>query len=359
MKIALYTICKNESKFVKRFMDSVREADGVFVTDTGSTDNTVELLKAEGAHVQQIKVIPWRFDVARNISMNFIPEDYDVCVCIDLDEVLTPGWRQEIEKAFEDSKIDRLRYQYVWSTLPDGRDGITFWYDKIHTRRGFRWVKPVHEVMEFDGGWPERQGFCNDFKLYHYPDPTKSRSSYLGLLELAVKEDPTDDRSSHYLGREYMYYNMNNEAIAELKRHLTLPSATWRAERAASMRFLGRCHERIGDWNEAESWFLRACAESPIDREPWYELGKHYYAKKDWAGCYGAMMRTLSIVEKPASYICEPDAWGEAPHDLASLSAYYQGFYQQAYDHAVKASELSPNDERLKKNVQFCWEKLQ
>lgn len=338
-------------------MDSVREADGVFVTDTGSTDNTVELLREEGAHVQVINLKPWRFDVARNISMNFVPEDYDVCVCIDLDEVLTPGWRDEVEKSFKDGNIDRLRYQYVWSTLPDGRDGITFWYDKIHSRKGFRWVKPVHEVMEFDGN--ERQGFCSDFKLYHHPDPTKSRGSYLGLLELAVKEDMSDDRSSHYLGREYMYYGKNHESIAELKRHLSLPSATWRAERAASMRFLGRCHERIGDWNEAETWFLRACAESPIDREPWYELGKHYYAKQNWEGCFSAMARALSIAEKPASYICEPDAWHASPYDIGSVAAYNLGMYAKAYEWVTKAGELDPNDERIKKNIQLITEKLQ
>ena len=45
MKIAVYAICKNESKFVDRFMDSVSEADDVFILDTGSTDDTIDKLK--------------------------------------------------------------------------------------------------------------------------------------------------------------------------------------------------------------------------------------------------------------------------------------------------------------------------
>ena len=52
MKVALYTICLNESKHVKQFMDCAREADGIFITDTGSSDDTVKLLLEEGAKVQ-------------------------------------------------------------------------------------------------------------------------------------------------------------------------------------------------------------------------------------------------------------------------------------------------------------------
>lgn len=34
MKIIVYAICKNESKFVNRWMDSMTEADAVVVLDT-------------------------------------------------------------------------------------------------------------------------------------------------------------------------------------------------------------------------------------------------------------------------------------------------------------------------------------
>lgn len=358
LKIAIYTISLNEEKFVHRFMDTCRGADGVFVADTGSTDKTVELLKSRGAVVNVIKVVPWRFDVARQASMNFVPADYDVLVCIDLDEVLTSNWREEVEKSFLDGNIDRLRYQYVWNHNPDGSDGITFWYDKITTRHGFRWIKPVHEVMEFSGG-TERQGYNGNFKLTHHPDPTKSRGSYLPLLELACKEDPLDDRSSHYLGREYMYYGKNEEAIAELRRHLDLPTATWKPERAASMRFLGRCYDRIGKRDEAHEYHLKACAESPVDREPWFELGKHYYTHGDWIGAYFGMQKALEIPERTASYICEPAAWGSEPHDILSVACNNLGRYEEALINAKKALEFEPSNERIQKNIKFLESKIQ
>ena len=88
MKICVYAICKNEEKFIKRWYDSVKRADGIYVLDTGSTDNSVKLLKSLGVTVKQEIINPWRFDVARNKSLEMIPSTFDVCVCLYLDEVL-------------------------------------------------------------------------------------------------------------------------------------------------------------------------------------------------------------------------------------------------------------------------------
>lgn len=92
-RVCVYAICKNEEQFVDRWMDSMSEADDVVVLDTGSTDGTVERLRARGARVTTEVIVPWRFDAARNRSMRLIPEEADLCVCTDLDEVFHPGWQ--------------------------------------------------------------------------------------------------------------------------------------------------------------------------------------------------------------------------------------------------------------------------
>ena len=80
-------------------MDSMSEADDICVLDTGSTDDTVEKLRARGAHVEQKVISPWRFDVARSESLKLIPKDADICCCIDLDEQFRSGWREKLERA--------------------------------------------------------------------------------------------------------------------------------------------------------------------------------------------------------------------------------------------------------------------
>ena len=202
-KVCVYAICKNEEKFVKRWYESMKEADAIYVLDTGSTDNTVKLLKEFGVNVEINKIEPWRFDVARNKSLELVPEDYDICVCTDLDEVFEKGWRKYLEDSWKES-TSRARYNYDWSLDDNNRPLVNFYTDKIHQRKNYKWTHPVHEVLTFLGD-KENIITIDNIVLNHYPDKSKSRSSYLPLLELSVKEDPNDDRNMHYLGREYMY----------------------------------------------------------------------------------------------------------------------------------------------------------
>ena len=206
MKICVYAISKNEEKFVDRWFKSVKEADEVYVLDTGSSDNTVQKLKDNGVIVKQEIINPWRFDVARNKSLDMVPLDTDICVCLDLDEVIEKGWRKKLEEIWEDN-TNRLRYNYNWSFDEYGKPAVNFYIEKIHSRNNYKWTHPVHEVLTFLSD-NEKFITTDEITVNHYPDKNKSRSSYLPLLELSVKEDPNDDRNMHYLGREYMYYKM-------------------------------------------------------------------------------------------------------------------------------------------------------
>jgi len=188
MRIAVYAICKNESQFVDRWMDSMSEADQVVVLDTGSTDDTVERLKKRGAQVTVELISPWRFDVARNRSLDLVSEDTDICVCTDLDEVFHPGWRAALERAWQPG-AGQATYRYTWSFNPDGSEGVVFWYEKAHARYGYQWIHPVHEVLKWVGeGVPGPTVTVEGMQLDHHPDPTKSRGQYLPLLELSVEE---------------------------------------------------------------------------------------------------------------------------------------------------------------------------
>ncbi len=109
LKIAVYAISKNEEQFVNRFCDSAKNADIILIADTGSTDRTVELALENGAIVHDICISPWRFDKARDTALALLPRDIDVCISLDLDEVLMDGWREEIERVWQENTT-RLRY---------------------------------------------------------------------------------------------------------------------------------------------------------------------------------------------------------------------------------------------------------
>lgn len=353
MFVAVYAICKNEAQFVDRWMNSMAEADQIVVLDTGSTDDTVKKLAERGAEVTIGIIDPWRFDVARNQSLDLVSPQADICVCTDLDEVFHPGWREKLEASWT-PRATQARYRYTWSFNPDGSEGVVFWIEKIHARYGYTWVHPVHEVLKWIGqGLPGEMVTAEGVQLDHFPDFTKSRGQYLPLLELSVQEDPDDDRNVHYLGREYMYKRRWDDCIRMLKRHLAMPSATWRDERAASMRYIARSFAMKGERAVARDWYLRAIAEAPHLREPYTDLAMLLYEDQVWDGVLYFTGCALDITDRPRSYICEAASWGSLPHDLRSIALYHTGRLEEALGEAQAALELEPGNQRLRSNVEI------
>lgn len=353
-KVVVYAICKNEVKFIKRWYESVKEADAIYVLDTGSTDETVKKLKKYGIHVKTNIIKPWRFDVARNESLKMIPEDTDICVCCDLDEVFIPGWRNELEKHWQPDTT-RARYNYNWRLDENNIPIVNFYLDKIHTKKDYKWTHPVHEVLTAQK--EERIITIDSITLNHYPDYEKSRSSYLPLLELSVKENPENDRNVHYLGREYMYYHKWNRCIDTLIKHLSLKTATWKDERAASMRFIARSYFHLKRYRETEMWLKLAINEAPYLRDGYTELAFFYYLRKEYKQCIFTALQALKIKTHPKTYINEVMSFDGTLYDLLAISS----FQLKQYDYAVYwntiALEYKPNDVRLQNNQQIYLQK--
>lgn len=344
MKIAVYAISKNEEQFVKRFCDSAKDADLIIIGDTGSTDNTVALAKECGAVVPRIYITPWRFDKAREAVLALIPPDIDICISLDLDEILEDGWREEILRVW-DKDITRLRYKFDWGC------GISFYYEKIHARHGYFWKHPVHEYPVPDGRIQEVYAHTDKLLVSHHPDPTKSRGQYMPMLELAVKEDPRCPRNAFYHARELTFYQRWQEAIEALNRYLDMPEATWQNERCYAMRLLGKSYEETGFDSEALKWYRLACAEAPFTREPWVDLSMYCYRRSMWSESLFCATQALGVVDRALVYTCDPAVWTEKPYDLASIASWHLGMKDQAIAYCKEALKLNPDDQRLQDNL--------
>jgi len=342
MRIGIYAPCKNELKHIQVWYDSCKNADVICVADTGSTDGSIEKFKELGVKVTDVRIVPWRFDDAFNTAMYLLPDDIDVCIRLDIDERLQPGWREALESAWT-PQTTRLRYTYVWNWTADGKPGLTWHGDRIHARKGYRWQGATHEGL--CSRLPEVQTICEDVKIYHYPDP-KDKKNDLDLLLEAVREHPHDARIKAYLGREYMYQMQYDKATETYKEFLGM---SWdKAERQQAM-----CNLATTDPDNKVFWLKLAAIDVPTHREPLVNLAQYYYEKADWQKCYDAALKALNITKNPMDYTCTPDAWGWKPHDLASIAAWNLKMYKEALDHAKKAFAYSPTDARLKNNLQL------
>ncbi len=351
-KICVYAIAKNEEKFVDRWFNSVKEADYIYVLDTGSTDNTVDKLKELGVVVNQKIIDPWRFDVARNEALKMVKDDVDICVSIDLDEVLLPGWKDELGKIW-DENVTRLHYTYNWSLDDNNRPIISFYSDKIHKRNCYEWIHPVHEVLNYIGDSKEIIKITNNITINHFPDKNKSRSGYLPLLELSVEENPTDDRNMHYLGREYMFYERWNDCIDTLIKHLNLKTATWKDERSASMRFIARSYKKLKRYDEAKMWLDKAMKETPYLRDPYVERALLEYELNNLNETEKYCIEALKIKTHEKTYINERFSWDETIYDLLSIVKYNKKDYDKSLYYINKALEINPNNKRILKNKEL------
>jgi tetratricopeptide (TPR) repeat protein len=340
----------NEEQFVSRWAESAKEADYLLIADTGSTDRTVELAKELGINVITIGVTPWRFDVARNAALASIPMDIDYCISLDMDEVLCEGWRDALEGLTEPG-VTRPRHTFTFSFNPDGSPAYQFGGNRVHSRQGYFWKHPIHEVLT-PYGIAEKEAWI-DLEIQHHPDRTKSRSQYLTLLEQATKDDPQDARMAFYYGRELYYYGKKQEAASQLQHFLQLPSATWRGDRSDALILIARCS---GDLDEATLRAKQAIAEAPDRREGYVYLSRVLYEQKNYSESLEFAKKALAITERPLQYMCEDWAWNWEPWDIAAISAYNVGLTDDAKSYGQKALQMNPTDERLSDNMKYYSE---
>jgi len=347
LKIAVCAISKNEAHFVPRFCESAKDADLILIADTGSTDGLPEVAKECGAEVHHICITPWRFDLARNAALALLPRDIDIVISLDIDEVLQPGWREEIERVWVPGVTTRLRYMFDWGC------GIAFYYEKIFARHGYFFHHPCHEYPVPDGRITEVWAHTDMLLAVHMPDPTKSRGQYMDLLELSVKEDPRCPRNAFYYARELSFHGRYQESIEAIERYLKMPEATWKNERCYAYRTMGRCYSELGRVADAERAFHLAAAEAPDTREPWCELALLLYRQSRWEETFAFAMRALKITNRAAVYTCDPAVWEHWAHDLASIAAWQLGLKDIALEQAELAAQATPDDLRLQSNLEY------
>ena len=195
MKIAVYTIALNEEKNVEQWYESAKNADYLLIADTGSTDKTKRVAKKLGIKVIDISIKPWRFDDARNAALAALPDDIDMCVALDMDEVLAPGWREALEKLDDD--VTQVNYKYTWSWRdPQSRTQpqVVYVTNKVHARHGYRWKYLVHEVPVPDRNDLHKFGYSEDFEIHHYYDHERPQSRYNEMIYQTWEENKDDKR---------------------------------------------------------------------------------------------------------------------------------------------------------------------
>lgn len=353
IKIAVYTIALNEESHVRRWYESAKDADLILIADTGSSDKTVTLAESLGIDVHKISVIPWRFDVARNASLALIPANFDICIQLDMDEVLNPGWRKTVEAAWRAGNRWPT-YKHVTSRDTEGNARSFQHYFKIHPRKNFTWKYPIHEILTPTDGTRYMRHYI-ELEVDHIQDRSKSRKSYLNLLQQGVKEDPNDWRMAHYLNREYWYEkdwkNVINTAYSAMKLRVG-----WDVEGASTCMWASEAAIALGFPEWGMEWAKRGTNIAPNFYEAWHCRAHAAFLLSDWPECYESAIK-IEALTRQTHHLVKPDVWEWRGYDLTALGAYNTNRYDEALTYGKKAFDANPNDERLKNNLNFYRKK--
>ena len=304
MKIGIYALAKNAARFVDRWHGSTAGADVCIVTDTGSGDGTVEALEARGVKVISARIVPWRWDVAHTQSLNALPGDVDLCIRLDMDEMLVPGWREIVERLAQERdglRPTKIRHLYEWGP------GVRFQLDRVHSRDGYRYTGATHEgLVRWQG--EERTVWTNELLIVQdrgEREPER-RETDMALLDVAVRESPQDARMRWYWARE-LDYAKDPRAADEYRAYLSTPGGSFH-ERAHACRQLALLCP-----SEARHWLMQGFLEAPAEPEAACRLAFDARVKDDPAGAFYWGCFAIQADPGLRSHASEGDAYGPTP----------------------------------------------
>lgn len=327
MKIGVYVICKNEKDFIERCIKSAEEADVIVVCDTGSTDGTVEIIHELAKInpkilVKTIYVNPWRFDDAKNAALFSLPADVEIAISLDADEMLESGWYDTLTDSIKrDGKIfDRYyhRFKTIWDWQTNGVNISEHWHERIHSRHGYRWKLPVHEVLVKSDGTTEDVKWLENMLMIQKPDNSKSRSSYLPLLEQSAQEDTKIWKTFSFLAGEYANANRLPEAIKAIEHALTIENS----DKAFLSCTLSTIHQREDKWDLAVNQLNDACQYAPHVREYVVYLAQLYIKLGRKSDALTSLNRAAMITQKTSGYEYNPSCWGDQFDTLIKENLY-------------------------------------
>lgn len=275
VKLALNMIVKNESKIIERLLTSVLPiVDTYCICDTGSTDNTKEIIKGffekwdiSGTIVEEEFI---DFGYNRNYALQKCREttDCDYILFLDADMQLKIG------KDFDKNFLNEIDYCYILQ----GNDNFTYQNVRIiKNKPGFEYKGSTHEYIDVPDKlkshtFDKNVLFINDLIDGGCKSDKFTRDIKLLLNEIQNK--PNDPRAHFYLANSYFDIKQFTKAIDVYKKRIEIGG--WVEEIFYSYYRIGLCYLNLNVIPQAIQYFLEAYQRQPGRAEPLYNLIKLY-----------------------------------------------------------------------------------
>jgi tetratricopeptide (TPR) repeat protein len=252
--ICLNMIVKNESKVITRMFDALVDIiDCYCICDTGSTDNTVNIIKdyflVKGI-TGKIVYEPFKnFAHNRNVALLNCNGMSDYVLLLDADMILKIG-----DKFIKPALKDDFYYLF--------QGNETFYYQNIRIIRNnglFSYSGVTHEHINTPPRSIGGKVFDKKIIFIHDVGDGGSKSDKfkrdITLLEQGLIDEPNNTRYMFYLGNSYRDYGADDKAIETYKKQLHMNA--WIQEKYCACISIGNIYFKKGDKINAAKFWLK------------------------------------------------------------------------------------------------------
>ena len=276
-KIILVSIIKNEEKIIERCLSSILGLiDGICITDTGSTDNTVSIVND---FFKELK-IPGKLyhdnweNFGHNRTNSFLnAQQYCKELNWDLDKtygLLLDADMKLIINNFNKNELNMNGYNIIQSSSK------LEYYNTRFVKMSYNW-KCIGVTHEYWNG--DNLGLLSKDKIYiddigDGGSKSNKISRDIKLLEQGIKDEPNNGRYYFYLAQSYKDNGEYKKAIQHYK--IRIKIGGWYEEVWYSHYMISLCHLVLKNIEKFEQWSLKAYNYNKNRSEPIYELVKYF-----------------------------------------------------------------------------------
>ena len=328
--IALCMIVKNEESVILRALKSVSNiVDYYCICDTGSTDDTVEVIRGylkEHGYEGEVIERPWvNFSHNRQEAFDHAKGQCDYLMTLDADEVLAPIVKNKLSVRHKIKTLptfvgDKVNVTTRSGTLEYSRS--QFFKDSV----AWKWVSPVHEVCISDEKHSHEMlnGLCVIPSRDGARATDPNRFLYDAFLcEKALIDTPEDWRLWFYLGQSYHDCGRPESAVPPFQK--CAENTSWPEEKAVAYLRIARIKHRLEGFDMALPWYWKSWGAHPKRGEALYGMIKHYRENDMFA--IGAAIGDIFLKCEPMGDLLfvEKEIYSWLAYDEISICYFYTG----------------------------------
>lgn len=363
MTISLNLIVKNEEDKIKKALDSIyKYVDEICITDTGSTDKTIEVLESLEYPVK-IKISHFNptthpeaffpdgsiysFCQARNF--NFAQATSEWILWMDADDMFhNPQNLKALLEAAEKNDLSGYYFQYHY-LLKDGRPTETHWKLQMIKNDGHgKWKGNIHEDFLPDKfiKYANTEAVQRVHIMGNPDDPKKhERNLKILMRELQEQGDTPDPRTLFYTGRAFVTTGEYESAIPLLEKYCELSG--YKEELYEGMYLLAECYMEMKQYDEARKVCHRGIELRPATPDLYYSMARVYLYEQDYLTAKEWLEIGFQRKDTQGNVTNFPHRYTTQPLSLYAVALMYLGKLDDAFNSINKALKHSPKDKHL------------